>query len=109
MRTEITAPQSVIDSRNAEFWNELCGTALARTIGISDASPQSLRRFDDAYFKLYPYLIQYVTQHALNGKQVLEIGLGYGTLGQSLAERGADYHGLDIADGPVRMMRYRLE
>lgn len=101
--------QRLLDRRNAEFWNELCGTGLAQAIGITDASRESLRHFDDAYFGMYPYLMDYVTPHSLDGKKVLEIGLGYGTLGQRLAERGADYHGLDIAPGPVMMMRYRLE
>src|SRR5262249_43663007 len=39
---------------------------------------------------------------------LLEIGLGYGTLGQYLASRGCRYHGLDIAPGPVAMMQHRL-
>jgi SAM-dependent methyltransferase len=101
--------QRMLDSRNAAFWNELCGTGLAQAMGITDATPESLSRFDDAYFALYPYLMSYVMPHALGGRKVLEIGLGYGTLGQRLAERGADYHGLDISPGPVMMMRYRLE
>src|SRR5205814_4952916 len=44
----------------------------------------------------------------LSRKRVLEIGLGYGTLGQLIATRGADYHGADIASEPVGMMRQRL-
>jgi SAM-dependent methyltransferase len=44
----------------------------------------------------------------LAGTRVLEIGLGYGTLGQRIAERGAIYHGLDIAEEPVGLMRMRL-
>jgi ubiquinone/menaquinone biosynthesis C-methylase UbiE len=39
---------------------------------------------------------------------VLEVGLGYGTLSGRLAERGAVLHGLDIAAGPVEMVRHRL-
>ena len=39
---------------------------------------------------------------------MLEVGLGYGTLGQKIVEAGADYFALDIADAPVRMMRHRL-
>src|SRR5438874_4497039 len=101
--------QRLLDAQNAEFWNELCGTALARAIGISDGSPESLRHFDEAYFRTYPYLMDYVAPRALQGRRVLEIGLGYGTLGQRLAERGADYYGLDIAPAPVMMMRYRLQ
>ena len=39
------------------------------------------------------------------GRRVLEIGLGYGTVAELLARAGADYHGVDIADGPVAMAR----
>jgi SAM-dependent methyltransferase len=41
-------------------------------------------------------------------REVLEIGLGFGTVGQTLAARGARYRGADIAAGPVAMMRDRL-
>jgi SAM-dependent methyltransferase len=100
--------QQDIDRKNAEFWNELCGSSLARSLGIQQASPDNLRRFDAAYFSLYPYLYEYFMDESLEGKRVLEIGLGYGTLGQALTERGCEYHGLDVAPGPVGMMRYRL-
>jgi SAM-dependent methyltransferase len=100
--------QSETDVRNAAFWNELCGSGLARSLGITDQTPESLRKFDEAYLALYPYLSSYVTEQDLKGKRLLEIGLGYGTLGQIIARRGCQYHGLDIAQGPVEMMRYRL-
>jgi len=100
--------QSETDVRNAAFWNELCGSTLARSLGITDRTPESLRKFDEAYMALYPYLSPYVTEQDLKGKRLLEIGLGYGTLGQIIAQHGCQYHGLDIADGPVEMMRYRL-
>lgn len=100
--------QSETDVRNAAFWNELCGSALARSLGITDSTPESLRKFDEAYMAIYPYLSSYVTEQDLKGKRLLEIGLGYGTLGQIIALGGCQYHGLDIADGPVEMMRYRL-
>lgn len=97
-----------IDKANAEFWDELCGSWLAVSLGINEVTPGNLRRFDDAYFSLYPYLSEYFMRESLQGKRVLEIGLGYGTLGQALAEKACDYHGLDVAAGPVAMMRYRL-
>lgn len=97
-----------LDRENAAFWDELCGTHLARSVGFTEPSPEGLARFDAAYFDYYPYLSAYVLGEPLAGKRVLEIGLGYGTLGQLIAARGADYHGLDIAEGPVRMMRERL-
>jgi SAM-dependent methyltransferase len=102
------AGEPELDDRNAAFWDELCGTNLARTLGISDASEASLARFDAAYFALYPYLVDYFPRPTVQGRRMLEIGLGYGTLGETLARLGADYHGLDIASGPVAMMRARL-
>jgi SAM-dependent methyltransferase len=100
--------QAQIDVQNADFWNELCGTNMARTVGISEPSAESLRKFDTAYFTYYPYLERYVSSEDLLGKRVLEVGLGYGTLGQLLASRGCQYYGLDIANNPVAIMRYRL-
>src|SRR5205085_9538903 len=64
--------------------------------------------FDEAYFALYPYLLDYFPRPAVEGRRLLEIGLGYGTLGEALARLGADYHGLDIAAAPVAMMSARL-
>ena len=100
--------EPALDDRNAAFWDELCGANLAREVGIHDASEASLARFDEAYFALYPYLLGYVPRDAVEGRTTLEIGLGYGTLGERLARLGADYHGLDLAAGPVAMMRARL-
>jgi SAM-dependent methyltransferase len=98
--------QSVIDERNRAFWDELCGSSLARLLGIADESPDSLERFDRAYMEMYPYLRRYVD--GLEGRKVLEIGPGYGTVAQRLAEQGAEYHGVDIAPGPVEIVNRRL-
>ena len=102
------AAQPVIDVENAAFWDELCGANLAREAGVTDASPASLARFDRGYFELYPYLAGYLRGPEMAGRRVLEIGLGYGTVAEFLARAGADYHGLDIAAGPVEMARHRL-
>jgi len=100
--------QAQIDAQNAEFWNTLCGTGLAQTLGITDGSPASLKKFDDWYLDYYPYLLRHVPVHTMRGRDVLEIGLGYGTLSQKIAEAGARYSGLDIAAGPVEMVNARL-
>jgi SAM-dependent methyltransferase len=55
----------------------------------------------------YPYLYRYLPER-LDGADVLEIGLGYGTLSGLLVDRGASYRGVDIAPGPVEMVRHRL-
>jgi len=95
--------------RNEEFWDELCGTAFARERGLTGRDQATLMAFDRAYFDYYPYLVDYVERFDLRGRSVLEIGLGYGSLGQAIAARGAEYHGLDVALGPVEMMRHRLD
>lgn len=100
--------QHVIDERNRAFWDELCGSVQARSLGIAEITPESLGRFDDWYLRYYPYLMPYLDELEVEGKNVLEIGLGFGTVGQALAARGASYHGADIAAGPVAMMRDRL-
>jgi SAM-dependent methyltransferase len=100
--------QSDIDFQNSQFWSELCGTAMARSIGITEITPGTLKKFDQAYMEFYPYLASYVTEEDLQNKKVLEIGLGYGTLGQLIFSRHCDYYGLDIAEGPVAMMVSRL-
>lgn len=100
--------QSDIDSANAEFWNNLCGTWIAKSLGVTDDSPESLRKFDDWYMGYYPYLTTHVPLHEFSGLTVVEVGLGYGTLSQKIAEAGADYLGMDIAAGPVGMVRHRL-
>lgn len=107
MASETEAEQAQIDAGNAEFWDELCGTRLAMSVGITDSSPASLARYDAAYMDFYPYLERYMPPAGASGR-VLEIGLGYGTVGQRLAAGGLTYHGADIAEGPVRMMRDRL-
>jgi SAM-dependent methyltransferase len=101
--------QTAIDQANRQFWEELCGNGLARSLGITDHSTASLRRFDDAYFGIYPYLLPIVQPERMQGARVLEIGLGYGTLGQKLAEASGEYFGLDIAAKPVALMRHRLQ
>jgi SAM-dependent methyltransferase len=100
--------QSSIDQQNRSFWDELCGTRLATTLGITEINPDTVARFDEAYMAHYPYLARYLDELPVEGRKVLEIGLGFGTVGQVLAERGADYHGADIAAGPVAMLRDRL-
>jgi ubiquinone/menaquinone biosynthesis C-methylase UbiE len=103
-----TIAQAELDQANAAFWEELCGTGLARSLGITDQGPAALHRFDQAYFEMYPYLLPLVRPERMRGGHVLEIGLGFGTLGQKLAEHAADYTGLDIAAKPVALMNQRL-
>lgn len=94
---------------NADFWNEPCGTHAATVLGVTDASIESLKKFDDWYFGFYPYLNSYIPFADLKGKDVLEVGLGYGTVSQKLAQSACNYVGLDIAIGPVELVNHRLK
>lgn len=106
--SEQSAEQVDTDQKNAEFWDTLCGTQLAEMLGIRDDSPESLKKFDDWYMAFYPYLYDHIPFERMRGKKVMDVGLGYGTVAQKLAEAGADYHGLDIAAAPVGMAKLRL-
>ena len=101
--------QTAIDAANASFWDELCGSAAARAWGITDSSMESLRRYDENYFRFYPYLERFIDWNGMRGKRVLEIGLGYGSVSQRIAESGADFTGLDIAANPCTMVNHRLK
>jgi SAM-dependent methyltransferase len=105
----VDAPEErSLDLQNAEFWDTLCGTHLATSLGITDRSAASLKKFDDWFLEFYPYLTRRIALSTMRGKRVLEVGLGYGTIAQQIAEAGADYRGLDIASGPVEMANHRL-
>ncbi len=106
-RGRSSGTQSVNDA-NASYWNELCGSSLARVLGVRDASVESLAKFDNWYFDFYSYLLPFVDLRTCKDKRTLEVGLGYGSLSEKLAKAGAIYTGLDIAPGPVAMVNHRL-
>ena len=97
-----------IDEANADFWSELCGTKQAQLVGITDFSPRSLKRFDDWYFNYYPHLFVHIPFTEMAGLDVLEVGLGYGTVSQRLAEWGSRFVGLDITPGAADLVNRRL-
>ena len=99
---------SDVDSANAAFWAEICGSSLARATGTTGRDRDSIRAYDRAYLDFYPYLGEFVPFEELRGKDVLEVGLGYGTVSQRIAESGAKLTGLDISRGPVEWLRHRL-
>jgi SAM-dependent methyltransferase len=107
--TTTSDKQGQIDSRNSSFWDELCGTHLASSLGVVDNGPESLGLFDKWFFDIYPYLDYHLNLPDLKNKRVLEIGLGYGSVGQYIAQYSGEYMGLDIAAGPVNMMKHRMK
>jgi len=77
-------------------------------LGITDNDRASLKKYDRWYLEFYPYLDRFIEFDSLRDRDVLEVGLGYGTVGQKIAESGARYTGLDIAQGPVNGLNHRL-
>ena len=100
--------QDKIDVQNEAWWNELCGSAAARAWGITDESSASLKRFDDNFFEFYPYVDKWIRWETFAGKRTLEVGLGYGSVTQRLAQGGAVLTAMDIASGPVAMAGHRF-
>jgi SAM-dependent methyltransferase len=97
-----------VNSANAEFWAEICGTSLARATGTTGTDQESIGAYDRAFFGFYPYLADLIRFDELRGKDVLEVGLGYGTVSQRIAESGANLTGLDVSRGPVDWLKHRL-
>ena len=92
-----------------------------RSFGTSSAGHSSRRAWESPISRpsrspnsigttldIYPYLPNYLALEALAGKDVLEIGLGYGTVAQMLAAHSQNYTGLDIAGGPIAVVNQRL-
>ena len=102
--------QTEIDRKNSEFWSELCGSRAAQRLKITDSSIESIKKFDDWFFAFYPYLKKkYLNIEKIQQKTILEIGLGYGTVSQLLAENSNVFFGVDIAEGPVNFVNHRLK
>lgn len=98
-----------ISEKNSSFWNEACGTVLAHEVGAYSQDAAGFAAFDAAYFELYPFLLGYLPLDRMRGCRVLEIGLGYGSVSQKIAASGAEYVGVDIAQGPVDIVARRLK
>jgi SAM-dependent methyltransferase len=96
------------DRDNALFWETLCGSSLARALGATDFTLRSLAIFDTYFMAYYSYVYDWLPLTQLAGKDVLEIGLGYGTIGQLLAAARCRYTGLDVARAPVELLNHRL-
>jgi ubiquinone/menaquinone biosynthesis C-methylase UbiE len=101
--------QASIDEINKKFWNQMCGTVAAKGLGLVDDDAVTLKKYDHWFFGFYPYLEQFIPFRDLAGKDVLEIGLGYGSVSQRIAAAGGNLTGLDIASGPVHWLEHRLK
>lgn len=99
--------QISIDDGNEKFWNEMCGSLMARASGSDGNKAEDIEGFDREFFDFYPYLTSCINFKELAGRDVLEIGLGYGSVSQRIA-LVANFTGLDIAAGPINWTNHRM-
>ncbi len=99
--------QRTIDAQNQEFWDEVCGSGLARSLGIAQITPESVAQFDAAYRATTRTSSAIWTTCRWRGATCSRSASG-SERSPVLAERGARYRGVDIAAGPVAMMQDRL-
>lgn len=102
---------SEVDRSNSAYWDEPCGTTRLEHFGYSTTdlrSPQALKAFDEFFFSFYPYLDRLIPFPAFADKDVLEVGLGMGSVAQRIAMVGGRIVGLDIAQGPVDTVNIRM-
>lgn len=91
------------------FWEEICGTVAFKRLGLSSFDGPSLEVFDEWYFNHYPYLEEYITDELSLNNKILEVGLGFGSVGHRLSKNALKYIGVDLAKNPVDLMNERIK
>lgn len=98
-----TSNISEVGSANKKFWDEPCGTNSYNALGFN-----SKQDFDYWFFNFYSYLEEFIPFDSIKGKKVLEVGLGMGSVSERLGREGAEFYGMDIAEGPVEGVNERF-
>ena len=98
-----SSESAFLEKKNANFWDEPCGTVSMRKKKF-----ENRKQFDDWYMAFYPYLEKFIPFHSLAGKNVLEVGLGMGTVSEKLARACGSYYGMDLAEASVSLVNQRL-
>jgi ubiquinone/menaquinone biosynthesis C-methylase UbiE len=94
-----------------DFWQahpcgaELVGDLTEQTRGEYESF---FRRYDEYRFAKEGHILRRLDAIDLDGKRVLEIGLGQGADGEQLVRRGAIYSGVDLTDEAVSRTRMRF-
>ena len=100
-----------VDKANAAYWDEPSGTTRLEHLDVPAAAlddPAALAAFDAFFWEFYPYLERLIPFGEMRGRDVLEVGLGMGSVSERIARAGARLTALDIAAGPVGVVNSRL-
>lgn len=95
--------------KKIDFWEEICGSVAFKRLGLKKFDKHSLEIFDQWYFSHYPYLNKYINEQIASNKTILEVGLGFGSVGQRLFKYAKEYIGVDLAKNPVDLMNERIK
>lgn len=98
-----------LDARNNRFWSEPCGTNAMVYLGLDPEVPDDVLKFDQWYFEVYPYLLDYLDNLNLENSSVLEIGIGLGSVSRYLAKHAKLLTCVDIAEGAIRYVQSTLK
>lgn len=101
-----------MESEIKDFWQgHPCGASLVGD--MDERSADSYRRFFDRYdayrYEKESHILRKLDTIDLNGKRVLEIGLGQGADAEQLIRRGAIYTGVDLTTESVERVKMRFE
>lgn len=91
----------IVDQANANFWSEPCGTNTLINLGLADNPLDNMAEFDDWYFNFYPYLLQLLEEIDLKNSNVLEIGIGMGSVTRLISKKAKKLTCIDIAPGAI--------
>ncbi len=97
-----------LDAENNRFWSEPCGTNAMVYLGLNPEVPDDVLKFDQWYFGIYPYLLDYLDNLDLENSRVLEVGIGLGSVSRYLAKHAKTLTCLDIAEGAIRYVQSTL-
>jgi len=102
----------VRESRIEAFWDaHPCGDEMVG--GLLSGSKQDYENFFDTYdafkYRLEDHIPGCLDELRLDGKRVLEIGLGQGAESEQILRRGGRWSGLDLTLESVKRVRARLE
>jgi SAM-dependent methyltransferase len=91
------------------FWSQHpCGQELTGKPGDGRDYEAYFTHYDAFKYALEPHIPQCLDGLDLQGRRVLEIGLGQGAESEQLIRRGARWSGLDLTDTSVQRVRRRL-
>jgi SAM-dependent methyltransferase len=98
----------IINQENSDFWSEPCGTNALINLGLSDNPLGNITKFDQWYFDFYPYLLELLRDIDLENANVLEIGIGMGSVTRLLSQKAKKLTCVDIAPGAIDFVRKTL-